>query len=254
MRMATFWLLASVGALSGCAPEEAEVIPSAERAASGTEVVRPFGTEGSLSQSEAESAGGALRVVFLGTSLTEGLGLVDPALEAWPSQVGALARSAGHDVEVVNAGLSGETSAGALRRVDWILRQSPDVLVVETGANDGLRAIPTDDMAANLDAIVSRVRESHPETEIVLVQMEAPPNLGPEYATRFREAFPRVAGDRSVALTPLLLDAVGGVPGLNQADGIHPTAEGHRRMAENAWTTLDSIFRVAAERQSRGQP
>jgi acyl-CoA thioesterase-1 len=178
----------------------------------------------------------------MGTSLTEGSGLADPEVEAWPARVAELADSAGFDLVVVNAGLSGETSAGALRRVEWVLRQNPDILVIETGANDALRAIAIEVVAGNIEAILSVLDESSPLTQVVLVAMEAPTNLGQEYTSRFRQIFHDAAARHEVALTPFLLDGVAGVRALNQADQIHPTAEGHRRMARTAWPILDSLL------------
>lgn len=182
--------------------------------------------------------------MFLGTSLTEGLGLDRPSLEAWPARVGFLADSAGIPVTVRNAGVGGETSAGALRRLDWVLREDPDVLVVETGANDGLRGLPVEQLEQNLDEIVRRVQESRPSVTVVIAQMEAPPNMGADYADAFRAIFPRVAQRRGVALIPFLLDGVAGIPELNQADGMHPTTEGADIMARNAWPVLEPILRA----------
>jgi acyl-CoA thioesterase-1 len=162
--------------------------------------------------------------------------------------VGELADSAGIDLVVVNAGLSAETSAGALRRVEWVLRQSPDVLVIETGANDGLRAIPIAEVERNLDGILALVRERSPSTRLALVAMEAPTNLGSEYTGAFRDIFRDAAARHRAALIPFLLEGVAGVRQMNQADQIHPTAEGHRRMARNAWAVLDSIFTLGPPR------
>ncbi len=198
------------------------------------------------SSAEAPSAPDALgagpRIVFLGTSLTEGYGLARPEVEAWPARIGEMAREAGHPVVVVNAGLSGETSAGSLRRLDWVLREPADLLVVETGANDGLRALSLEDLERNLDAILRRAGDSSSSTRVALVAMEAPPNLGPDYADAFREVFPRVAERWGAALIPFPLDGVAGIPALNQSDGIHPTAAGHRIMAAHAWPVLDSLL------------
>jgi len=181
-------------------------------------------------------------MVFMGTSLTEGLGLARPEVEAWPARIGELADLAGIPLRVVNAGLSGETSAGSLRRLDWVLRQPADIFVLETGANDGLRALPIDDLEANLDSIVQRVRLGSPGTRIALVAMEAPPNLGETYAAAFRDVFPRVARRWNATLVPFPLDGVAGIPVLNQGDGIHPTSEGHWIMARNAWPALQALM------------
>jgi acyl-CoA thioesterase-1 len=185
---------------------------------------------------------GGPRVLFLGTSLTAGYGLDDPGHDAWPAVLQRIADSARVPVQVVNAGLSGETSAGALRRTDWLMRERPDAVVIETGANDGLRGLDPDSTAANIRAIIRKVHAAHPATPIVLVQMEAPTNLGAAYTKRFHDVFPRVAAQEKVALSPFLLDGVAGLAKLNQPDGIHPTVEGARRVAENFWPTLRALL------------
>lgn len=189
---------------------------------------------------EATSARGA-RVVILGTSLTAGLGVAPE--EAYPAVLQRLADSAGFPVRIVNAGLSGETSAGALRRVEWLLQEAPALLIIETGANDGLRGVDPDSTAANLRGIVARVRAAHPGVPIALVQMEAPPNLGPAYTTRFRAVFGDVARTEQLTLLPFLLERVAGVPALNQADGIHPTPEGAELAARTLWPALVPLLR-----------
>jgi acyl-CoA thioesterase I len=191
-------------------------------------------------------------VVFVGTSLTEGFGLSDPGEEAWPARVAARAAGEGLILRFRNAGLSGETSAGALRRIDWVMDEPPAVLILEAGANDGLRGLPVAQMEANLDAILGRIREIAPEARVVLVGMEAPPNLGTGYAREFREVYPRVARRWGTELIPFLLEGVAGVPGLNQPDRIHPTSDGHDRMAEVAWPVLAPLLREAAERAPGG--
>ncbi len=168
------------------------------------------------------------RLVFLGDSLTAGLGLGEES--AFPALVAeALARE-GAAVEVVNAGVSGDTSAGGLARLDWILRQRPDVVFVALGANDGLRGIPPEATAENLRRIVERARAAG--ARVLLAGMKLPPNYGPDYGARFEAIFPRLAGELEVPLVPFLLDGVGGRPELNLADGIHPNAAGHERIAE----------------------
>lgn len=186
--------------------------------------------------------GRPLRVVFLGTSLTAGLGLDDAARDAWPAEVGRLAAKAGAPIDVVNAGLSGETSAGAVRRVGWLLKDTADVVVIETGANDGLRGLPVAELERNLRAIVGEVRAKQPRAALVLVAMEAPPNIGGAYAAAFRETYRRVATSEGIALTPFLLDGVAGVPAMNQPDGIHPTPAGATRAARNVWPALERAF------------
>jgi len=180
------------------------------------------------------------RVLFLGTSLTAGLG-VDPD-SAYPSVVQRMANDAGLRVDVINGGLSGETSAGALRRAEWLLSQRVAVLVIETGANDGLRGLDPDTTAANIAALIGKARASQPAAAIVLMQMEAPPNLGPTYTRRFHAVFAQVAKATGVRLLPFLLDGVGGKPELNQDDGIHPTPEGARRVAANVFRGLRPVL------------
>lgn len=181
-------------------------------------------------------------VVFVGTSLTAGLGV--EVEDAYPALVAQKIDSAGLAYEVVNAGSSGETSAGALRRIDWVLQQRPvDVLVLETGANDGLRALDVDSTRANIRKILERVRAVQPEAKVLLVQMEAPPNLGADYTTRFRSMYPALAEGNDVTLIPFLLEGVAGVDTLNQGDGIHPNEAGHRMLAETVWRGLEPVLR-----------
>lgn len=180
------------------------------------------------------------RVLFLGTSLTAGLG-VEPD-SAYPAVLQRLATAAGLKIDVINGGLSGETSAGALRRADWLLSQRVAVLVIETGANDGLRGLDPDTTAANIAALIGKARASQPGAAIVLMQMEAPPNLGPAYTHRFHALFGEVAGSTGVRLLPFLLDGVGGKPELNQDDGIHPNPEGARRVAATVFKSLRPVL------------
>lgn len=186
----------------------------------------------------------APRVLFLGTSLTAGYGLA--AEDAFPARIQAKIDSAGLPFQVVNAGQSGETSAGALRRVDWLLRQPFDVLVIETGANDMLQGQNLARTRDNLQAIIDRVRTERPEARIVLVGMQAPPNLGREYAERYGAIYPELAERNDLPLVPFLLEGVGGVRELNLADGIHPNAAGQRRVAATVWQTLEPVLRAAA--------
>jgi acyl-CoA thioesterase-1 len=179
-------------------------------------------------------------ILFVGTSLTAGLGL-DPA-QAYPALVQEKLDAAGLRYRVVNAGVSGETSAGAVRRMDWLLRQRVAVLVVETGANDGLRGQDPETTQANIQAILDRAREQDPPPRLVVVAMEALPNYGNDYRRRFRAIYPEVAEANDAVLVPFLLEGVAGDPGLNQPDGVHPTAEGHARVAENVWTILEPLL------------
>lgn len=184
---------------------------------------------------------GAPRVLFLGTSLTAGYGLDDPAHDAYPAVLQRLADSAKVPVLIVNAGLSGETSAGALRRVDWLLKEKPAAVVIETGANDGLRGLNPDSTAANLRAIITRIRAVAPQAGIALMQMEAPTNLGQRYTRDFHMIYGRVAKQENVMLFPFLLDKVAGIPKLNQNDGIHPTPAGAKIAAVNVWPSLKAL-------------
>lgn len=179
-------------------------------------------------------------IVFLGTSLTAGLGL-DPD-SAFPALIQRKVDSAGLGYRVVNAGVSGESSAGALRRIDWIMRHPPAVLVIETGANDGLRGQDPDSIRANIHGMIVRVRELSPATRIVLARMEAMPTLGASYVTRFRGIFPAVARADTVALLPFILDGVAAIDSLNQRDGIHPNEAGARIVAENIWSALRPLL------------
>jgi acyl-CoA thioesterase-1 len=192
----------------------------------------------------ADAAGGPLRVVFVGTSLTAGLGL-DPD-SAYPAAIQRRADAAGLRVQVVNAGVSGETSAGALRRIDWVLREPADVIVLETGANDGLRALRVDSTRANVEALVRKVKAVLPAARIVLVQMEAPPNLGAGYTGEFHAMFPSIAQSEGITLAPFLLEGVAGVDALNQADGVHPNAAGERKVTDNVWRALEPVLRATA--------
>lgn len=185
-------------------------------------------------------------VLVVGTSLTAGLGL-DPS-EAYPALLQQKVDSAGLHFRVVNRGVSGETSAGARQRVDWLLRQPVAVLVLETGANDGLRGLSPDSLRANLESIVRRARAADPSPAVLLLGMEAPPNLGPRYTAAFRQAYRDAARDLDVPLVPFLLADVGGVDSLNQADGIHPTAGGQRLLADLVWESLLPILREAEAR------
>jgi acyl-CoA thioesterase-1 len=180
------------------------------------------------------------RVVLLGTSLTAGLGL-DPS-RAYPALLQQKADSAGYRVDIVNAGLSGETSAGALRRAGWVLDQPAAAIVLEVGANDGLRGVNPDSTYANLVAVIAEIRRTQPAAKVLLVQMEAPTNLGRAYTMRFHDAYDRAAKDAGVPLLPFLLDGVAGNPRLNQSDGIHPNAEGSRIVANTMWTALRDTF------------
>lgn len=185
------------------------------------------------------------RVVFFGDSLTSGYG-IDPD-ETYPALIQEKTRERGWNIRSVNAGLSGETSAGGLRRIDWILRQPVDVFVLELGANDGLRGLRPADTKRNLQGIIDRVQERYPQAKIVVAGMQVPPNMGRSYSEEFAAIFPRLAEQNEAALIPFLLEGVGGVPELNLPDGVHPTAEGHRVMAATVWKTLEPVLQNIAE-------
>lgn len=185
-------------------------------------------------------------VVFLGTSLTAGLG-VDPD-QAYPALIQRKADSAGLKIEVVNRGNSGVTSAGTLATIDWILQNPPAVLVIETGANDGLRGHDPDSIRATIQKIIDRVRARDSATRIALVGMEAMPNLGRRYVAQFRAIYPGLARTNHLVLVPFLLAGVAGVDSLNQGDGIHPNPRGHRIVADNVWRVLRPTLEAVGRR------
>lgn len=189
------------------------------------------------SEGTSETAGERGVVLFFGTSLTAGMGL-DP-MEAYPAVIQQKIDSAGLNYEVVNAGLSGETTASGRNRIDWVLNQDVEVFFLELGANDGLRGIPLEETRKNLQAIIDIVREKNPQATIILAGMQIPPNMGRDYTTEFREIFPQLAEQNDVKYLPFLLEGVAGDPALNQQDGIHPTAEGQNIMAATVWQVLE---------------
>jgi acyl-CoA thioesterase-1 len=178
-------------------------------------------------------------VLFFGTSLTAGLGL-DPE-QAFPSLIEKKAQSEGLPIKAVNGGLSGETTAGAARRIDWVLRTPADLVVIEGGANDALRGLSPDAARANLEQVIATIRQKQPRAKIVLVQMEAPPNYGVAYTRSFRTIYAEIARKENVPLLPFLLDGVAGISRLNQADGVHPNVAGERIVADNLWKSLKPI-------------
>jgi acyl-CoA thioesterase-1 len=178
-------------------------------------------------------------VLFFGTSLTAGYGL-DPQ-QAYPSLIEQKARSEGVPIKVINAGLSGETTAGALRRIDWVLRTPADLVVIEAGANDALRGLSPDAARLNLERLISAVRQKQPLTKLALIQMEAPPNYGVAYTRSFRAVYQEVARKEGLPLLPFLLSGVAGIPRLNQPDGVHPNLAGERIVADNIWRALKPI-------------
>ncbi len=193
----------------------------------------------------AASASGRRSILFLGTSLTAAYGL-DPE-QGFPARIQEKIDSAGLPYEVVNAGQSGETSAGARNRIGWLLEQPFDVLVLETGANDMLRGSDVDSLGTNLQAIIDTVRRRRPDAAIVLAGMLATPNLGAAYGSRFNALYPAVARRNGLPLIPFLLEGVGGQPELNQEDGVHPNERGQTIVAATVWKTLEPVLRQRAQ-------
>ncbi len=179
------------------------------------------------------------KILFFGNSLTAGMGL-DPN-DAFPSVIQRKLDSLGLPYEVINAGLSGETTAAGKSRISWVLNQDVAIFVLELGANDGLRGIPLEETRKNLQEIIDFVLEKNKETKIILTGMQMPPNMGAAYTTEFKNIFPELAEANDIYLVPFLLENVGGIPELNQADGIHPTVEGQQILAENVWELLRPI-------------
>ncbi|HVR30821.1 MAG TPA: arylesterase [Thermoanaerobaculia bacterium] len=229
---------ATAGAAAAASPFVADLAPAPGSPSS----------SGDARSSAATTAAWAPLVVFLGDSLTAGHGVAED--QAFPAVAAARLAVAGHPVRVLNAGVSGDTSAGGLRRLEWLLAQDPDVIVVSLGANDGLRGLPLADTEANLRRIVSRAREAG--ARVLLLGMRMPPNYGPEYAPHFAALYPLIAEELEVPLVPFLLEGVGGRPELNQADGIHPTVEGHRIMAATILPWLQTIVGELGPRARRG--
>ena len=181
-------------------------------------------------------------ILIIGTSLTAGYGM--DISESWPSRLQRRIDSAGLSYRVVNAGVSGETSAGALRRADWVLaREHPAILILETGGNDGLRGLDPDTLKANILGVFSRARTLDPPPVLVLMGMEAPPNLGDAYTRRFHAVYEEAARETGATLIPFFLDGIAGVDSLNQPDGIHPNPRGADRAAANAWRFLAEVLR-----------
>ncbi|HEU5165123.1 MAG TPA: arylesterase [Chitinophagaceae bacterium] len=179
-------------------------------------------------------------IVFFGNSLTAGYG-ISPS-EAFPAIIQKKIDSLGLPYQVINAGVSGETSSGGKTRIDWILREPVDIFVLELGANDGLRGTLLSETKKNLQDIIDKVKAKYPDTKLVFAGMEIPPNMGQAYTTEFRNIYTDLATKNSMTLIPFLLEGVGGEPELNQADGIHPTAEGHLIVAENVWKQLEKLL------------
>lgn len=177
-------------------------------------------------------------ILFFGNSLTAGMGL--DVEEAFPAVIQQKLDSLSLQYKVINAGLSGETTASGKNRLSWVLNQKVDVFVLELGANDGLRGIPVSETRRNLQDMINKVKDHNPEVKILLTGMQIPPNMGPEYTSEFKLVFPELAEENGISLVPFLLEGVAGMPELNQADGIHPTVEGQKILAANVWKVLKS--------------
>lgn len=188
-------------------------------------------------------------VLFLGDSLSAGFGL--DVAESFPSLIQDKIRQERLPFKVVNAGVSGETTAGGLRRMDWLLKRRIDALVIELGGNDGLRGIAPEETEKNLQGIIDKMRAHNPDAIIVLAGMQAPPNMGKDYADKFRAIFPAISKRNAIPLIPFLLEGVAGNPRLNLPDGIHPTAEGHKIVAETVWKTLKPVLTQTIQSSTR---
>jgi acyl-CoA thioesterase-1 len=215
-------------AFAGCQDKPAAKDTPNPAASKTTEATAPAATDS------------AKHIVFFGNSLTAGYGL-DPS-EAFPAVIQEKIDSLKLPYKVVNAGLSGETTAGGKGRIDWLLQQPLDVFVLELGGNDGLRGIPVSETGKNLQDIIDRVKARYPQAKILLAGMQVPPNMGSKYAGEFRSVFRSLADKNKIPLVPFLLEGVGGIPELNQPDGIHPTARGHQIVANNVWEVLKGML------------
>src|SRR5699024_3097811 len=194
-------------------------------------------------------AQGKNRILFFGDSITAGYGINEQ--KAYPALIQQKIDSLGWNYEVINGGLSGDPSAGGLRRIDWMLRQPVDLFVLELGANDGLRGIDLSVTKDNLQNIIDKVKKANPEATIVLAGMQVPPNMGPDYTEQFKKIYPRLAQKNHAKLIPFLLKGVAGSAELNQSDGIHPTADGHQIVAQNVWKVLQPILEKEQMKQNK---
>lgn len=181
------------------------------------------------------------KIIFFGDSLTAGYGL-DDVEDAFPGLIQQKIDSLQLGYTIVNSGVSGETSSGGKNRINWVLNQEPFIFILELGANDGLRGVLLRETRENLQAIIDAVKAKYPSTKIVLAGMQIPPNMGQEYTSEFKNIFPSLAKENNIELIPFLLDKVGGIPDLNQSDGIHPTKEGHKILSKNVWKVLKPLL------------
>lgn len=229
--MRTFVFILLLATLSACG-REPETVPSSPAA---TKPQAPSRTP---------------RIVFLGDSLTAGLGL--PSDQSYPSLIGRKLKERGYDYEIVNAGVSGDTSAGGVRRLEWSLEGDVRALVLALGANDGLRGLPPDQLKQNLEAVLERAKARN--IPVVLAGMEAPPNFGPEYTREFREVYADLAKEYDVRFVPFLLLGVAGNASLNQGDGIHPNARGAQMVADLVWAELQPLLSVQPSKTQDPRP
>ena len=230
MKKTTFTQLAMMisllGLLFACGPENESAKATAEEAST------------SIKDSDVETK---KTILFFGNSLTAGYGL--DSEDAFPALVQQRIDSLGLDYRVINGGLSGETTAGGLNRLDWFLEDEPYVFVLELGGNDGLRGIAISETRSNLEKIIEKVQTKYPSTKIILAGMQIPPNMGQEYTDEFRKIYPKVASEKNVTLIPFLLEGVAGDPELNLPDGIHPTEEGHEIVFGTVWPYIEKVIR-----------
>jgi acyl-CoA thioesterase-1 len=217
----------------GCEPQEVSLSPENPR----TQNVIPSSKSTDVGTTKSASSGFP-KIVAFGDSLTAGLGVSSD--QSYPSQLQQRLNRAGYHYRVINAGVSGDTTAGGLRRVGWVLKSHPSIVIVELGANDGLRGQPLATMYSNLDAIISRLQDAN--TVVVLAGMKIPPNYGLDYTARFSSMFNELAQKHQITLIPFLLEGVAAQPGLNQADGIHPTAAGYEIVADTVMAVLKPLL------------
>lgn len=197
--------------------------------------------EGGKQEQYGTTKASANNILFFGTSLTAGYGLEDPA-QAYPGLIQQKIDSLGLPYRVINGGLSGETSAAGKNRIDWLLKQEVSIFVLELGANDGLRGLSVKQTAANLQAVIDKVKKKYPEAKLLMLGMQMPPSMGLTYTTQFKAIFSDLAAQNKMSYVPFLLEGVGGVKKLNQQDGIHPTAAGQHILARNVWTVLQPML------------
>ena len=234
-------LLCAVLVCAGCGQDRSN--PSSSENSRSTDAPAADSVRPPAQRTNPSGSSAAVNVLVLGNSIAAGYGLPDPGTQSFPARLQQRVDSLGWNVRVQNAGLSGETSAGGLRRIQWLLQQPVDVLVLELGGNDGLRGVDVSATEENLRAIIDTTLSRYPDARVVLAGMQIPPNLGPAYTQKFRNMYPAIASSyEQVMLVPFVLEGVGGVDSLMQSDKIHPTASGQRYVANNVWQTLRPIL------------